>query len=89
MSMSTAFDVPFSEGATYKDLSGFTWIMNFGTYIMPLVVRGDFPWKTINEFIEWAERIHKGSEEPLADLLGGNITAFGCENREKRRWFLV
>jgi tripartite-type tricarboxylate transporter receptor subunit TctC len=53
---STAFVPPFSEGAPYKDLKGFTWIMNFGTYIWPLIIRGDAPWKNWKEFIEWAKK---------------------------------
>jgi len=56
ISSSTAFVPPFSEGAPYKDLKGFTWIMNFGTYIWPLIIKGDAPWKNWKEFIEWAKK---------------------------------
>ncbi|MFH1628237.1 MAG: tripartite tricarboxylate transporter substrate binding protein, partial [Pseudomonadota bacterium] len=56
ITVSTAFAVPFSEGAPYKDVTGFTWINNFGSYVYPLLVRGDAPWKTWKEFIEWAKK---------------------------------
>jgi tripartite-type tricarboxylate transporter receptor subunit TctC len=53
---SNAFVAPFSEEAPYKDLSGFTMIVNFGYYVYPLMVKSDAPWKTWNEFIEWAKK---------------------------------
>jgi len=48
---SVAFVTPFSDESPFKDLSGFTMIMNFGHYIFPWIVRNDAPWKT------W-ERVH-------------------------------
>ena len=51
-----AFVTPFSEEAPFKDLSGFSWIVNFGSYVYPLMVRADAPWKNWNEFIEWARK---------------------------------
>ncbi len=62
MTTSTAFVVPFSDGAPYKDLSGFTWICNFGTYVYPLMVRGDAPWKTWKEFVDWARKNPKATK---------------------------
>ncbi len=62
MTTSTAFVVPFSDGAPYKDHSGFTWIANFGTYVYPLIVRGDAPWKNWKEFIEWARKNPKATK---------------------------
>ena len=53
---SAALVVPFSEEAPFRDLSGFTWIANIGTYVYPLMVRGDAPWKTWKEFVEWARK---------------------------------
>ena len=50
---SNAFVAPFSEGTPYKDLAGFTMIVNFGYYIYPWIVRTEAPWKTWKEFIEW------------------------------------
>ncbi len=56
VSGSQVFVAPFSDEAPYKDLSGFTMIMNFGAYVFPLMVRSDAPWKTWKEFIEWAKK---------------------------------
>ena len=53
------FTLPFTELAPYKDLSGFTFIMNFGKLIYPLMVRSDAPWKTWKELIEWAKKIRR------------------------------
>lgn len=53
---SVAFVSPFAEDSPYKDLSGFNIIMNYGHYIFPWIVRGDAPWKTWKEFIEWARK---------------------------------
>jgi tripartite-type tricarboxylate transporter receptor subunit TctC len=51
---SNAFVAPFSDESPYKDLSGFTMIVNYGFFVYPLLVRGDAPWKTWQEFVEWA-----------------------------------
>ena len=53
---SAAFMAPFSEDNPYRDLSGFTMIMNFSHYIYLMGVKGDAPWKTWQEFIQWAKR---------------------------------
>jgi tripartite-type tricarboxylate transporter receptor subunit TctC len=55
-SPSNVFVAPFSDESPYKDLSGFTMIVNFGNYVYPLMVRTDAPWKTWKEFIEWARQ---------------------------------
>jgi len=47
---------PFSDNNPYKDLKGFTQIMNFGNYVWVVMVRDDAPWKTWKEFIEWARK---------------------------------
>ncbi len=53
---SSAFVAPFSDETPYRDLSGFTMIVNFGYYVYPLMVKSDAPWKTWKEFIEWAKK---------------------------------
>jgi tripartite-type tricarboxylate transporter receptor subunit TctC len=53
---SNAFVAPFSDESPYKDLSGFTMIVNYGFFVYPLLVRGDAPWKTWQEFVEWARK---------------------------------
>ena len=55
-SPSNVFIAPFSDESPYKDLSGFTFIANFGNYVYPLMVRTDAPWKTWKEFIEWVRK---------------------------------
>jgi tripartite-type tricarboxylate transporter receptor subunit TctC len=47
---------PFAVDNPYKDLKGFTQIMNFGNYVWAVMVRDDAPWKTWEEFIEWARK---------------------------------
>ncbi len=55
-SPSNVFVAPFSDESPYKDLSGFTFIGNFGNYVYPLMVRTDAPWKTWKEFMEWVKK---------------------------------
>jgi tripartite-type tricarboxylate transporter receptor subunit TctC len=47
---------PHLENAPYKDLSGFTFICNYGKFLLPVMVRDDAPFKTWKEFIEWAKK---------------------------------
>ncbi len=47
---------PFAPDNPYRDLSGFTQLMNFGNYIWTVMVRADAPWKTWKDFIEWARK---------------------------------
>ena len=56
MATSNTFVVPFSDEAQYRDLSGFTWIMNYTNNIWPAFVRSDAPWNTWQEFIAWARK---------------------------------
>jgi tripartite-type tricarboxylate transporter receptor subunit TctC len=53
---------PHLEGSPYRDLSGFTLIANFGKYLLPVLVRGDAPYKTWKEFIEWARKNPRGAK---------------------------
>ena len=61
-SPSNVFVAPFSDESPYKDLSGFTFITNFGNYVYPLMVRSDAPWKTWKEFIEWVRKNPRGAK---------------------------
>jgi tripartite-type tricarboxylate transporter receptor subunit TctC len=45
-----------TEESPYKDLSAFTLIMNYGKFVMPLIVRADAPWKNWNELIQAAKQ---------------------------------
>ena len=51
-----AFVAPFSEDAPYKDLSGLTMIMNYGSYVGPTMVRADAQWKTWKELLICARK---------------------------------
>jgi tripartite-type tricarboxylate transporter receptor subunit TctC len=83
---SNAFMAPLSDEAPYKDLSGFTMIGNYSFFIYPLLVRGDAPWKTWREFIEWARKNPKAAK---VSLTGAKSTAsqglvlWQIEKREK------
>lgn len=59
---SAIFIFPHSEECPYKDLSGFTLIVNYGRFLFPVFVRDDAPWKTWGEFIEWARRNPRGAK---------------------------
>lgn len=83
---SSAFMAPLSDEAPYKDLSGFTMIGNYTFPIYPLLVQGDAPWKTWQEFIEWARKNPKAAK---VSLTGAKSTAsqglvlWQIEKREK------
>ncbi len=64
------FVAPFSEECPYKDLSGLSMIMNFGGYNYPVMVRGDSPWKTWKDFIEWAKQNPKAAK---VGITGGKM----------------
>jgi len=55
ISATNAFVPPFSEGAPYRDLSGLTMIMNYGSYVFPAMVRADAQWKSWKELVEWGK----------------------------------
>jgi tripartite-type tricarboxylate transporter receptor subunit TctC len=101
---------PHYEESPFRDLNGFTFIINFGKFVWPIVARTDAPYKTWKEFLDWARKnppgatkmgvpsargrgpaslvmaqieqkeklrftfiVQKGSNESLANLLGGHI----------------
>jgi tripartite-type tricarboxylate transporter receptor subunit TctC len=83
---SNAFVAPFADETPYRDLSGFTMIVNFGHYIYPVIVRGDSPWKSWSEFIEWARNHPRGAK--IGNTGPRSVTAQGLvlwqvEKREK------
>jgi tripartite-type tricarboxylate transporter receptor subunit TctC len=50
---------PHLDDSPYKDLSGFTFICNYGKFLLPVMVRSDAPYKTWKEFIEWCKKNQK------------------------------
>ena len=47
---------PHLADAPYKDLSGFTFICNYGKFLLPVMVRDDAPYKTWREFVDWCKK---------------------------------
>jgi tripartite-type tricarboxylate transporter receptor subunit TctC len=47
---------PHMEDCPFKDLTGFTFIANYGKYVWPVTSRGDAPFKNWKQFIEWARK---------------------------------
>jgi tripartite-type tricarboxylate transporter receptor subunit TctC len=83
---SSAFMAPFGDDSPYKDLRGFSMLVNFGFFSYPLLVRADAPWKTWQEFIEWARKNPRAAK---VSLTGAKSTAsqalvlWQVEQREK------
>jgi tripartite-type tricarboxylate transporter receptor subunit TctC len=47
---------PHLEDSPYRDLNGFTFIANYGKFLLPVMVRSDAPYKTWKEFVDWARK---------------------------------
>jgi tripartite-type tricarboxylate transporter receptor subunit TctC len=78
------FNAPFSDEAPYKDISGFAFIGNFGDFIYPLMVRFDAPWKTWQEFIEWARKNPKAAKIAITGAKSVTTQGFVLWQVEKR-----
>lgn len=48
--------IPHLQAVPYDPLKDFTFIMQYGLYQYGLVVRADSPWKTLEEFIDYAKK---------------------------------
>lgn len=81
---SNAFMAPFAAESPYKDLNGFTMIMNFGAYVRPLMVRGDAPWRTWRDFIEWTRKNPKAAKIGIAGGKTVDIKGIALWQVEKR-----
>lgn len=79
-----AFTVPFADPAPYKDLSGFAFILNYGKFIYPLMVRADAPWKTWKELIEWAKKNPRGVKIGITGAKEVAVQGYTLMNIEKR-----
>ena len=53
------FLIPLVQQVSYDPLTDFTPIIYFGNFVDVLMVRGDSPWKTWKELVEWAKK-HPG-----------------------------
>ncbi len=83
-SAGTAFTIPFIDSPPYKDLSGFTFISNFSSYIYPLMVRADAPWKTWKELIEWAKKNPRGVKVGITGSKENTVQGYTLMNIERR-----
>lgn len=79
-----AFTLPFTEPAPYKDLSGFTFIVNYGKLVYPLMVRADAPWKTWKELMEWARKNPKGVKVGITGAKEVTVQGYTLMNIERR-----
>jgi tripartite-type tricarboxylate transporter receptor subunit TctC len=80
------FSLPHTEECPYKDISGFTFINRLAQHIYPLIVRSDAPWKTWQEFIEWARKNPRAAKLSLTGPKSGTsigITLWQAEKKEK------
>jgi tripartite-type tricarboxylate transporter receptor subunit TctC len=79
-----AFTVPFADSAPYKDLSVFTFILNYGKFIYPLMVRTDAPWKTWKELMGWARKNPRGVKIGITGSKEVAVQGYTLMNIEKR-----
>jgi len=83
---SSTLIMPHSEECPYRDLSGFTLIMNFGRFNWPLFVRGDAPWKTWKELVEWARQNPRGVKAGITSarsMAPTGIAVWKAEQKEQ------
>jgi len=52
--------IPHTPESPYKNLNGFTLLVNYGKFIFPLIVRSDSPWKSWHDLIQWAKQNPRG-----------------------------
>ncbi len=83
-SAGTAFTIPFIDSPPYKDLSVLTFISNFSSYIYPLMVRGDAPWKTWAELLAWAKKNPRGVKVGITGSKENTVQGYTLMNIERR-----
>jgi tripartite-type tricarboxylate transporter receptor subunit TctC len=80
-----ALIAPHTEECPYKDINGFTFITNYGKWINPVFVRGDSPFKTWKEFIEWARKNPRGAKVAIPgsrSQTASGLTMWEMEQKE-------
>ncbi len=80
-----ALIAPHTDECPYKDINGFTFIINYGKWINPIFVRGDSPFKTWKEFIEWARKNPRGAKVAIPgskSQTASGITMWEMEQKE-------
>lgn len=79
------FLLPHLEECPYRDLSGFTFIMNYVKFIFPVIVRTDAPYKTWKEFIEWARQNPRAAKVAFPAAKSQSPQGMSMWQVEKRR----
>jgi tripartite-type tricarboxylate transporter receptor subunit TctC len=51
-----ALIAPHTPECPYKDLNGFSFVVNYGRWVFPVIVKGDAPFKNWKEFVDWARK---------------------------------
>ena len=92
LSRSPAFVTPFTQQVSYDPLRDFTPISYWGDDLDLVMVRGDSPWKTWKELVEWAKKhpgeLKVGIPGPKLNQSSG-IVLGRIELREKVKFIYV
>jgi len=79
--------IPHLQAVPYDPLKDFSFIMQFGLYQYGLVVRADSPWKTFEEFIDYAKKNPRKVNYGTSGLgTGQHLAMEYLANKEKIEW---
>jgi len=79
--------IPHLQAVPYDPLKDFSFIMQFGLYQYGLVVRADSPWKTFEEFIDYAKKNPRKVNYGTSGLgTGQHLAMEYVANKEKIEW---
>ena len=79
--------IPHLQAVPYDPLKDFSFIMQYGLYQYGLVVRADSPWKTFEEFIDYAKKNPKKINYATSGLgTGQHLAMEYMAQKEKIEW---
>jgi len=79
--------IPHLQAVPYDPLKDFSFIMQYGLYQYGLVVRADSPWKTFEEFIDYAKKNPKKINYATSGLgTGQHLAMEYMGQKEKIEW---
>jgi len=79
--------IPHLQAVPYDPLKDFTFIMQYGLYQYGLVVRADAPWKTFEEFVDYAKKNPKKVNFATSGLgTGQHLAMEYMAHKEKIEW---
>lgn len=79
--------IPHLQAVPYDPLKDFNFIMQYGLYQYGLVVRADSPWKTFEEFIDYAKKNPRKINYATSGLgTGQHIAMEYMAKKEKIEW---